>query len=171
MRFEEINRSHNRNGFDCGVKALNDFLKNLARQNLKKGLSRTFVLVDEEIPEEISGFYTLSMFEISAQKLPSKFANKYKGQLPAVKLARLAVSRGQQNRGLGRHLIINAIKRVIRISENVGIIGFFVDAKTEEVRNYYQKFGFIQLPQHSLELFLPLATLQQMHETVFNKKS
>ncbi len=43
-RFEELTRSHNRAGFDCGVQELNVFLHNLAHQNFKKGLSRTFVL-------------------------------------------------------------------------------------------------------------------------------
>lgn len=106
MKIEELSRSHNRDGFDCGVSELNEFLKNLARQNLKKGLSRTFVLVDEKIPEEILGFYTLSIFEISAQKLPSKFSKKYKGQLPAVKLARLGISKVRQKQSLGKHMII-----------------------------------------------------------------
>ena len=104
MRFEELNRSHNREGFNCGEKGLNDFLKNLARQNLQKGLSRTFVLVDEKRSEEILGFYTLSIFEVSARNLPPKFSKKYKGQLPAVKLARLAVAIGKQNHGLEAHV-------------------------------------------------------------------
>ncbi|MBF0445401.1 MAG: hypothetical protein HQL68_07405, partial [Magnetococcales bacterium] len=75
-------------------------------------------------------------------KLPSKFSKKYKGQLPAVKLARLAVAIGKQNQGLCRHMIINAVKRVITISENAGIVGFFVDAKNVRVKDYYKKFGF-----------------------------
>ncbi len=167
MRFEELDRSHNREGFDCGENDLNSFLKNLARQNLQKGLSRTFVLVDEKIPEEILGFYTLSIFEVTARKLPAKFSKKYKGQLPAVKLARLAVAIGKQNHGLGKHMIINAIKKVITISENAGIMGFFVDAKNVSVKEYYQKFGFIPLPEHPLELFLPIATIRQMDLEVF----
>jgi ribosomal protein S18 acetylase RimI-like enzyme len=168
-RFEELNRSHNRTGFDCGVKELNDFLNNLARQNLKKGLSRTFVLTGKRVPEEILGYYTLSVFEVSAEKLPHRFAKKYKGSLPAVKIARLAVAKGLQKQGIGKKMIINAIKRVINISENVGVIGLFVDAKNKGAKEYYLKFGFIALSDHPLSLFLPLNTLLQMHSSVFNK--
>lgn len=168
-RFEELARSHNRVGFDCGVQGLNEFLHNLARQNLKKGLSRTFVLISEDIPEEILAFYTLSIFEISAKKLPQRLSKKYKGHLPAVKIARLAVAQALQNSGLGKHLIINAIKRAIAISNQAGIIGLFVDAKNENVKQYYLKFGFIPLPDHELELFLPLQTLQKMCDEVFAK--
>jgi len=170
-RFEELNRSHNRAIFDCGVKELNEFLHKLAHQNLKKGLSRTFVLIKKNIPKEILGYYTLSVFEISVDKLPQKFINKYKGYLPAVKIARLAVARDLQKQGLGKHMIINAIKRVIAISENVGVIGLFVDAKNEDTKKYYLKFGFIPLLDHCLKLFLPLNTLQQMHSSLFKASS
>ena len=166
-RFEELNRSHNRVGFDCGVKNLNEFLKHFAHQNLKKGLSRTFVLTGKGFPGEILGYYTLSVFEVSAEKLPRKFAKKYKGNLPAVKIARLAVAKGLQKQGLGKHMMINAIKRAINISENVGIIGLFVDAKNQGAKEYYLNFGFIPLSDHSLKLFLPLNTLLQMHSSVW----
>jgi hypothetical protein len=56
-------------------------------------------------------------------------------------------------------MLINAIMRGISISEHAGVIGFFVDAKNKAVKKYYQKFGFISLPDHPLELFLPFATL------------
>lgn len=167
MKFEKLNRFHNREGFDCGENDLNFFLRNFARQNLQKGLSRSFVLVDENISEEILGFYTLTIFEITADKLPSKFSKKYQGKLPAVKLARLAVAVGKQGHGLGRHMVINALKRVITISENAGIVGFFVDAKNILVKDYYKQFGFIPLPEHPLKLFLPLSTIKQVDMEVF----
>jgi len=51
--------------------------------------------------------------------------------------------------------------RVLRVAEHLGIIGFFVDAKDVEAAMYYKQFGFIPLPDNSLELFLPLATIRQ----------
>ncbi len=51
INFIELNRTHNRDNFDCGIEELNYFLKNLTIQNLKKGLSQTFVSVDKNIPE------------------------------------------------------------------------------------------------------------------------
>ncbi len=61
-------------------------------------------------------------------------------------------------------MLINAIMRVISISEHAGVISFFVDAKNKAVKRYYQKFGFISLPDYPLELFLPFATLNKMYE-------
>ena len=169
-QFEELNRSHNRAGFDCGVEELNTFLKNLARQNFKKGLSRTFVLTEKSIPKEILSFYTLSIFEINAQKLPEKFVRKYKGNIPAVKIARLAVAKGVQNQGIGRNMMIDAVIRTLKISENAGIIGLFVDAKNQGTKEYYQKFGFIPLLDKGLTLFLPLKTLLHLYSSVFDNQ-
>lgn len=162
MKFKELSRSHDREGFDCGVRELNHFLKTLALQNVKKGLSRTFVLVEEDSPDQILGFFTLSLFELSANTLPRQYAKKYKGKIPAAKLARLAVSQSRQKQGLGKRMIFNAIKRVLLVSEQAGIIGFFVDAKGEQAKLYYKKFGFTPLPAHPLTLFLPISTLRQI---------
>jgi hypothetical protein len=44
-----------------------------------------------------------------------------------------------------------------------------VDAKNKAVKRYYQKFGFISLPDHPLELFLPFATLKKMYEIAISR--
>lgn len=161
LQIEPVSRSHNRQGFDCGVQDLNIYLRNTARQHSEKGISRTFVLVDDESPSEILGFFTLASCEILVEKLPKKYAKKYPGRAPAVKLARLAVSRQMQRKGLGAYLMLNAMDRVLMVAEHLGIIGFFVDAKDREAVMYYKQFGFIPLPDNPLELFLPLATIRQ----------
>ena len=166
LKIETVSRDHNRSGFDCGNDALNQYLKKIARQHLNKGLSRTFVLVDDNIPTEILGFFTLVSCEIFVDKLPRKYAKKYPSKAPAAKLARLAVAKDRQSQGLGTHMMINAVERVIRVSQDLGIIGFFVDAKDNKARAYYEQFGFIQLPDNPLELFLPLATLRNAYDTI-----
>jgi len=166
LKIETVSRDHNRSGFDCGNDALNQYLKQTARQHLNKGLSRTFVLVDDNILTEILGFFTLVSCEIFVDKLPRKYAKKYPSRAPAAKLARLAVAKDRQRQGLGTHMMVNAVERVIRVSQDLGIIGFFVDAKDNKARAYYEQFGFIQLPDNPLELFLPLATLRNAYDTI-----
>ena len=74
FKIKELEREHNRSGFDCGNNALNSYLKNIARQYLNKGISRTFVIFDDQSPNVILGFYTLAACEIHADKLPRKYA-------------------------------------------------------------------------------------------------
>lgn len=166
LKIEELSRKHNRKEFDCGVPALNQYLKKTARQHITKGISKTFVLIDVSAPNKILGFFTLAFCEVQADDLPAKIAKKYPRRVPAAKLARLAVSIEHQRQGLGSLMMVNAIERTILISQNVGIIGFFVDAKDEKAKEYYQQFGFIPLPVHTLTLFIPLTKLKETYSTL-----
>lgn len=153
---------HNRTAFDCNVQALNDFLHKTARQHREKGLSNTFVLLDETNQREILGFSTLSFLEIEADALPREHFRSVPTsmRLPAAKLARLAVDKHHQGKGYGELLVADAVKRVAATCrESGGVVGFFVDAKDELVKRFYLRFGFIPLQDAPLSLFLPLKSL------------
>lgn len=153
---------HDRKGFDCGVQALNEFLQKTARQHREKGLSNTFVLMEEDSPRHILGFFTLSFLEVDTTAIPVEFSRRLpkSSPLPAAKLARLAVDQSCQGQGYGAILLADAVKRIIRTaSESGGIVGFFVDAKDEQARRFYIRFGFIPLQDAPLALFLPLKTM------------
>jgi GNAT superfamily N-acetyltransferase len=154
-------RHHDRSRFDCGVPELNSFLKATARQHGEKGISRTFVLSDQEKSAAILGYFTLTLCEVRTEHLPAIYAKKYPQHgLPAVRLARLAVSKKYQRTGYGGLLLSEAIYRTILIAEQVGMIGLFVDAKDERAHKFYEKYGFVSLPGHAMQLFLPLETLR-----------
>ena len=154
-------RHHDRSRFDCGVPELNSFLKATARQHDKKGISRTFVLSDQEKPATILGYFTLTLCEVRTEHLPAKYAKKYPQHgLPAVRLARLAVSGKYQGKGYGGLMLAEAIHRTVLIAEQAGLIGLFVDAKDERAHKFYERYGFVSLPGHVLQLFLPFETLR-----------
>lgn len=157
-----LDATHNRAGFDCGIAALNDFLRKTARQHREKGLSNTFVLLDEDEPQNILGFFTLSFLEVDASLIPPSHARRLpkSSRLPAAKLARLAVDKKYQGKGYGALLLADAVKRIVAtVRESGGIVGFFVDAKDEQAKQFYRRFGFIPLQDNPLSLFLPLQTL------------
>ncbi len=154
-------RPHDRSRFDCGVPELNSFLKATARQRGDKGISRTFVLSDQEKPATILGYFTLTLCEVRTEHLPATYAKKYPQHgLPAVRLARLAVSGKYQGKGYGGLMLAEAIHRTVLIAEQAGLIGLFVDAKDERAYKFYERYGFVSLPSHALQLFLPLETLR-----------
>ena len=171
---QPLNPTHNRAGFDCGNAPLNDFLRKTARQHREKGLSNTFVLLDEEAQQNILGFFTLSFLEVDASLLPPDSARHLPkaSRLPAAKLARLAVEQHNQGKGYGAILLADAVKRIgATAKESGGIVGLFVDAKDEKARQFYLRFDFIPLQDNSLSLFLPLKTLRicleaSLHQTL-----
>ncbi|MGL5942136.1 MAG: GNAT family N-acetyltransferase [Waterburya sp.] len=159
---ELLNKSHNRNNFDCNSEALNRYLRQTARQHNQKGISRTFVLVDTEKPAIIIGFFTLSLCEVRTAKLTKELAKKYPSIVCGVKLARLAIDKNWQRQGIGEILMVEAMKKAIVIADNAGIIGLFVDAKDEKAKNYYLRYGFVSLQDNPLEMFLPLSTVRDL---------
>ncbi len=153
-----LDRSHDRTGFDCGVPELKAFLRATARQHAEKGISRTFVLTSGT--PAILGFLTLTLCELHSEHLPPSRARKYPLHgLPAVRLARLAVSRKEQKKGYGELLLAEAVHRTALIAEQAGVIGLFVDAKDEAAKRFYERFGFLTIPEHPLQLFLPIETV------------
>ncbi len=163
LKIEELRRKHNRSEFDCGASELNQYLKTIARQHIIKGISRTFILIDSETPADILGFFTLAFCEIRASDLPAHLSKKYPPRAPAAKLARLAVSKNRQRQGLGSLMMINAMERTLIVSSHMGIIGFFVDAKDNGAKKYYEQFGFLALPSNPLTLFVPLKKLRESY--------
>lgn len=165
---ELLNKSHEREQFDCGTEVLNQFLRSTARQHIQKGISRTFVLIDRDLPQAIIGFFTLTLCEVKSEKLPPEIAKKYPSQVPGVKLARLAVDSQWQCQGIGEILMVEAMQRALLVADTAGGIGLFVDAKDETARRYYTRYGFITLEDNPLEMFLPLSLLRTLDIATVN---
>ena len=164
LRVELLDATHDRRGFDCGVEALNRYLQQIARQHIAKGISKTFVLVDEHAaaPKPVLGFFTISLCQVLGQQVPAKWAKKLPEQIPAMRLGRLAVARTQQGAGYGKVLLVEALHRIARVADLAGGIGLFVDAKDEAAAAFYARFGFEPVPTDPLTLFLPTETIRQI---------
>ena len=162
IKLELLSRAHDRDGFDCGSEPLNTYLRQTARQHTERGISRTFVLVDEAAaePKAIAGYFTLNICQLRAEQLPAEVARRLPREVAGVKLGRLAVSKTRQRQGLGKLLLLAAMKKFVEVFDSAGGIGLFVDAKDNEARAYYERFGFVSLPDTPLLLFLPLQTIR-----------
>lgn len=164
LKIEHLTKHHDRKSFDCGDQKLNEFLQKTARQHAERGISRTFVLVDGDSPKTILGYYTLTVCEVLPGKIADSRLQSYPHPMPAAKLARLAICADNQKNGFGQNLLFNAMERSAQISENVGLVGVFVDVKDDKVASYYAKFGFIPTENNPLVLYLPIATIRQALE-------
>jgi len=132
----------------------------MPRKNHERGASKTFLAVDKE-NGAILGFYTLSPAEAEFEKVPEKL-RKGLGRyaVGGFRLARIAVSRNQQGKGLGGQLFMTAGLRCIRAAAEVGGTLMFIDAKNERVAKWYRSYGALSLDDRPLSLFLPLASFE-----------
>jgi GNAT superfamily N-acetyltransferase len=160
-REEALTRHHDRGSFDCGVPALNEYLQRYARQNHESGGAKTFVAVPPGSPAEVLGYYTISPGAIAFAKAPPTITRKLgRYEVPVFRLARLAVARRVQGRGLGGDLLLAAGERALAVAQEVGGIAIAIDAKDEPAALWYERFGALPLLDDNLKLVLPLDTIR-----------
>ena len=162
---ESLKSNHNKQKFCCGNSVLDSYLQRQAGQDVKRKLAVCFVLLDKTI-HSIKGYYTLSNNSIALELVPDNFRRKlptsYKS-IPTTLLGRLAVDNNHKGQGLGKLLLIDALKRCFLISKSIGSYAVIVDPLDKEAESFYFKYGFIKLPD-SGKMFLPMETIGQLFE-------
>lgn len=143
---------HDRSAFDCGVSALDNYLKKFALENQRSQSARTYVATRGE---RVVGYYTLSAGSARRDETPARVAKGLAAHpVPVILLARLAVDRAERGKGLGGGLLKDALLRVMQAADIVGCRAVMVHAKDDEAKAFYQRFGFEESPTHPYRLFL-----------------
>ena len=150
-----LSNGHDRKGFDCGNAELNGWFAQVAKQHKEKGVSSTFVVVDDEASTEVLGFYAISLAELVNAELPPQYRKRLPIKVPAFRLGRLATATRHARKGIGEFMLFDAIDRVTRIASEIGGVCLVVNAKPSAV-DFYARYGFEQMADHPLNLFLPL---------------
>ncbi|MEB3264094.1 MAG: GNAT family N-acetyltransferase [Synechococcus sp.] len=146
---------HRLEGFDCGKPTLNHWLLQHARQAQTSGSARTFVVADQE--NGVAAYFSLTVGQVDTVEAPERIrAGMGRFPLPVVILARLAVSRENQGRGLGVGLLQDAIRRTLVIAEQAGIRAILTHPIDEDAARFYTRFGFTASPLRQQQLLLLL---------------
>jgi len=148
---------HDRQGFECGVPALDEYLHRFADQHRRRGISSVYVLTESAQPERILGYYTLSAAEVDGQRLTDAERKKLpRYPVPCFRMGRLACRTDQRGLGLGKLLLGCAVDRCLKAREQVAAYALVVDAKDRAAKAFYVHFGFKALQDAPLTLYLPL---------------
>jgi GNAT superfamily N-acetyltransferase len=158
---EPIAKTHDRQAFDCGESALNEFLQRYARKSHELGGAKTFLAIDDADGKTVLGFYSLSPGAVQYARTPEIVRRGLaRHDVPWFRLARLAVDRRAQGQGLGGQLLLAAGRRCLRVSAEVGGVALLIDAKNDAVAGWYASYGAVPLADAPLTLLLPLATVE-----------
>lgn len=148
---------HDREGFDCGVQALDEYIRRFAEQHRRRGISSVFILTDSARPEYILGYYTLSAAEVDAARLAEADRKKLpRYPVPCFRMGRLACRADQRGRGLGKLLVGCAVDRCLKARRQVAAYALIVDAKDDSSAAFYVHFGFKPFLDAKRTLYLPL---------------
>lgn len=145
-------------GFDCGAPALNQFLTRYALVNQRADSSQTYVCCSGGA---VAGFYSLAVGSVDPESTPARVVKGLaRHPVPVMILARLAVDRAHQRKGLGRALLKDALLRTARAADIAGIRCLLVHAKDDAARQWYESWDFEPSPTDPYHLFLMLKDLK-----------
>jgi predicted GNAT family N-acyltransferase len=157
-----LSAEHIKEHFDCGQPLLSQYLHKQAKQDIKRQLAACFVLLNDR--NEVKGYYTLSNAGIERDLLPEAISKKLPPSyqsLPVTLLGRLARDLNYPGQRLGELLLMDALKRSYEASLSIGSMAVAVDPIDETARNFYLKYGFIDLPD-SGKMFLSMKTIASL---------
>jgi GNAT superfamily N-acetyltransferase len=130
---------------------------------MERNVVRVFVLCPRD-STTIVGYYTLSATALQPTNLPSDLARRLPRYptLPALLIGRLAADVRYQGQGVGKHLLLSALRRSLHLSAELGAVAVVVDAKDDRAQAFYERHDFRRFADDAYRLFLPLTTVQQL---------
>ena len=138
---EPLGTQHQIGDFNSGVASLDDWLKRRALANQASGAARTFVVCEAN---KIVGYYALASGAVSVAAAPGRFRRNMPDPIPVAVLARLAVDRAYQGRGLGRALVRDGARRVCMRPKPSASAGFWYMLFRERLRCFISASALIR---------------------------
>lgn len=134
----------NREGFNCGQAAMNNWFRRNAWRNQQAGVSRTYVLSDSGTAN-VAGYVSLAVGEIRREFLPKSRQRNMPDPIPVFLLGQLAVDLRWQGRALSDVLLSHAIANTLHAAETVGSYALVTHPLNESIRQFYCNRGFTDL--------------------------
>lgn len=155
----KLTRVDVREGFDSGAPELDEWLARRSWENQRANNAVTYVSV---LDGRVVGYYAIAVASVTSEAAPPRVAKAAPAQVPCLLLARLAVDQTVQGFGLGRGLLVDALKRTVGLADSVGIRALLVHARDEAARRFYlAQAEFLESPTDPLHLLLPVKDIMQ----------
>jgi GNAT superfamily N-acetyltransferase len=151
-------------GFDCGSAAQSEWLVQYATQAHRAGLSRVYVVRGlDQSESRVVGYYALAAGSVApadASRRMMQGAGRY--HQPVVILTRLGVDRAAQGAGLGRALVVDALRRIATASEVIGVRALLIHCESQAARDFYLRLAKFELsPTDPMHLLLMMKDLRR----------
>jgi GNAT superfamily N-acetyltransferase len=124
---------------------MNLWFRRHAWTNHAASISRTNVICDAATGQ-IIGYVTLSAAQIARAALPKAHQRHKPDPVPATLLGQLAIHKDYQGKGFARPLLLFALRAALRVSRDVGSFGVITHPLDDQVRGFYARWGFQDLP-------------------------
>jgi len=162
VKIQLLEKTHNRKNFTCEEDSLTEYIRKQVSQDIRKRLATCFVAIDNK--QNVIGYYTLTSESLGRELIPEKYLKQVPKNYnaPVILLGRIARDITTKGTGLGEHLLLDALFRSYKLSnESIGAMAVVVDPINEKAFDFYRKYGFEQLPD-SEKMFLPMKVIEQL---------
>ena len=159
-----LDRTHVVVGFDCGSAAQSEWLVRHALQAHQSGTSRVYAVTSyADQGQKVVGYYALAAGSVAPADAPQRLAQgagRY--HQPVVIRTRLGVDLSCQGAGLGRALVVDALRRVAAASEVIGVRALLIHCENDTARDFYLRLAkFDASPTDPMHLFLLMKDLRK----------
>ena len=150
-----LGKHHEVAEFNSGADELDRWLRDFGWVNHRSGNCRVFVAARGD---RVVGYYGLATAGVDRADVPPELTRGgVPSAVPCLLLARLAVDESERNRKMGRGLLVDAVKRAIRVADDVGVRTLLIHARDESAKNFYIHHAeFVPSPTDGLHLFLSM---------------
>lgn len=155
---QHLAAEHEVSTFECGVPELDDWLKRRAHQNEANRASRTFVIT---AGNRVVGYYALATGAVAHELATGRVRRNMPEPIPVMILARLAVDREYQGKGLGAALLRDALLRTLRASEVAGIRAVLLHTVEDSSKRFYLRHGVAESPIDPMTMMITLAEIER----------
>lgn len=144
---------HDLSTFNSGIPSLDEWLVKRAMKNERSSASRTYVVCADN---KVLAYYCLSAGAIAQSGVPKKMKRNMPDPIPVLVVGRLAIDLHWQNKGLGKALLQDAIRRALQAGEIAGVTALLVHALSDEAKRFYLSRGFVESPVQPMTLMMRL---------------
>lgn len=149
---------HQLDEFDCGVDSLNRWLIHTARRADRQDTARTYVWTSRG-DSRVVAYFAITPTQVNrADDGLSKAMSGGCDRVPAFMIAKLAVDKSIAGQGNGRQLVLDAIGRIVGVSQAGGGRLIVVDAIDDRAACFYEKLDFIPVNNNPRRLVMKIAT-------------
>jgi GNAT superfamily N-acetyltransferase len=163
FRLQVLGVSHARDGFACGVEALDVYFARQVTQDVRRRASACYAAVQAKT-DKVAGYYTLAAGGVPLTDLPEALTKRLPRypSVPVARVGRLAVDKTFQGKKLGGALIADAAIRAMR--SEVAVFALVVDAKDDAAEAFYLHHGFERFGTKARQLIVSLKHFAQRGE-------
>ncbi len=159
-----LKAGHEVSSFDCGRPELTNWLKQWGKRAATGDTAITYVVCRGT--KRVVAYVSLAagsvahLNEEAQERAPRALRQNAPDPTPVIILARVAVDREEQGKGLGSALISEGMRRAAQASKLIGARALLVHALDDRLSAYYESLGFIRFKPTSKTLYMSTKTIR-----------